>query len=72
MKNYSIIQRELLNKSRSTLKLEIITREFSIGDDLEIKLLVTSADNNVIEFVVEPELTLYSTYYSFGSIKVKI
>jgi hypothetical protein len=67
MKYYSIIQRELLNKSRSTLKLEIITKEFAIGDDIEIKLVVTSEDGKLVEFVQEPELTLYSTYYSFGS-----
>ncbi|CBY19552.1 unnamed protein product [Oikopleura dioica] len=66
MKNYSIIQRELLNKSRSTLKLEIITKEFAIGDDIEIKLVVTSEDGKLVEFVQEPELTLYSTYYSYG------
>ncbi|CAG5091539.1 Oidioi.mRNA.OKI2018_I69.PAR.g13114.t1.cds [Oikopleura dioica] len=55
LRNYSKIQRELLNKTRSMLKLEIVTGEFSIGDDLEIKLLVVSADNKVVELVEKPK-----------------
>ena len=63
MKNYSIIQRNLLNKSRSTLKMQIVTKEFAIGDDIELKLVVTSECGKPIEFVQDPEITLYSTYY---------